>query len=120
MYFYIVLTPGPKKVVESIKRILSLEELTEQELNKNGLLVKAEDEIEGDCICVVNLEESLYGHQAEVYPYGDIVEAEASFKSIAQRKFSNWEDYTSSDIEAVMDDGYETHSTGSLCIAWAI
>ena len=33
---------------------------------------------------------------------------------------SNWDEYTPEDREVVLDQGYETFGTGSVCVCWAM
>ncbi len=33
---------------------------------------------------------------------------------------SNWEEYDAEDREALVDQGYETFGTGSVCLCWAM
>ena len=56
----------------------------------------------------------------EVYSFHDTPkgneEAEACFLVMCEYKLSNWEEYTSADKKAILDNGYEKFGNGSICI----
>lgn len=45
-------------------------------------------------------------------------EAEQEFLSQLQTRISNWEEYTSDDISAILEQGYEKTNNGSVCLTW--
>jgi len=49
----------------------------------------------------------------------DSKQAEKVFKDKLAERLSNWDEYTAEDVEAILDNGYETFGNGSVCLSWA-
>ena len=56
------------------------------------------------------------GSSIEFFGFEDEEEAEETFLNIASEKFSNWDEYSPEDIKAVLENGCEKTSGGSVCI----
>jgi len=53
------------------------------------------------------------------FPFRDGVEAEKIFLDKCRENVSNFDSYSSKDIDAILDEGYETFGNGnSICIHW--
>lgn len=82
---------------------------------KKGQIIETEDtKMNGDIYCVIDI--SNHGKDIEAYCFSTFQEAVRTFKSRAFHKFSNWEDYSTEDIEAVIEQGFEKTGDGSLCL----
>lgn len=109
MKFYVEIK---NKVVKNIIQIQNEEDSSHK---KQGLILE-DEEYEGkdNPYCVVNI--SNNGKTAEITAFEDESDAEYDFKDRAFNKFSNWEDYTSADIETILENGVERNGDGSLCL----
>lgn len=43
---------------------------------------------------------------------------ERDFQARVQANVSNWDEYTSQDIGAITENGYEKFGNGSVCLTW--
>lgn len=43
---------------------------------------------------------------------------EKDFLAHIQGRISNWDEYTQDDIDAILEQGYETFGNGSVCLTW--
>lgn len=43
---------------------------------------------------------------------------EETFIDKCSTLISNWDDYTGEDVTTVLDNGYETFGSGSICLTW--
>lgn len=104
-----------------IKKIYEVPENSPIKKNKTktrGIIVE-DDEFEPDSerssiFCVVNIERS--GDDVSLVAFSDKDKAEDYFQQVAFRKFSNWDEYSSDEIQATLDDGYAWNGDGSLWI----
>lgn len=111
MKFYVEIK---NRVVKNITQITNESEITQTQ-KKQGLILE-DEEYQGKTTpyCVVSI--SNNGQSAEIITFEEESEAESSFKNQAFHKFSNWEDYSSSDIESILENGVERNGDGSLCL----
>lgn len=125
MKFLVKIIPNTT-LVDSIKKISSLsqEKLSTLLEGPNTLVVEDDecsDDEDADFICVVNISqnEQTNEYSADLSAFTSTQEAEDCFIKIASHKFSNWDDYSPEDIQAVLDDGYEQNGNSALCLVWA-
>lgn len=43
---------------------------------------------------------------------------ERDFLDACQVNLSNWAEYTQEDVDAIIEQGYETMGNGSICLTW--
>ena len=54
----------------------------------------------------------------EMFKCIDTEQVEKRFLDKCEEYISNWNEYTSGDIECILDDGYEKFINGSINIVW--
>lgn len=85
---------------------------------EGSLIQEVDEEYENSSVFVINVKKQ--GLCLEFVGFDSGKEAEDFFLKKASNKFSNWSDYSSDDIDAILENGFEETSEGSLCLSWVV